>query len=158
MFCFLQLLSTVLRRRESQSHDETLALSPENLSKKTVLPDSDHLPPVFENDDAHASASASNGNQSLSDVDNSEAKHTTSSKKRSKLHVSSSGMRVGISSANASDNWTFAKLSGGRVLNMCLNLNGEIPVRVECRTLPGAKVILSSTVRRVFVTLECAIF
>jgi hypothetical protein len=33
-----------------------------------------------------------------------------------------SGMRLGISSANASDNWTSAKLRGGVVLNLCLDL------------------------------------
>eukprot|EP00494_Astrolonche_serrata_P016896 UN17071 len=30
-------------------------------------------------------------------------------------------MRVGISSANASDNWTNSKLSGGMVVNFCMN-------------------------------------
>jgi galactokinase/mevalonate kinase-like predicted kinase len=39
-------------------------------------------------------------------------------------------MRVGISSANASDNWTFSKLRGGVVLNFALDLSaGEGPPR-----------------------------
>jgi galactokinase/mevalonate kinase-like predicted kinase len=43
-----------------------------------------------------------------------------------------SGMRIGISSANASDNWTNSKLRGGRVINLCVNLNGIAPVSSTC--------------------------
>jgi hypothetical protein len=43
----------------------------------------------------------------------------------------SSGMRIGISSANASDNWTNAKLRGGRVVNVCVNLYGQPPLSAE---------------------------
>ncbi|KNC46322.1 uncharacterized protein AMSG_02774 [Thecamonas trahens ATCC 50062] len=55
--------------------------------------------------------------------------------------VSMSGMRIGISSANASDNWTSAKLGGGSVLNMAVNINGTRPLcakvsRVQA-PLPG---------------------
>lgn len=41
---------------------------------------------------------------------------------------SSSGMRIGLSSANASDNWTNAKLRYGKVLNVSVNLDGKAPV------------------------------
>jgi galactokinase/mevalonate kinase-like predicted kinase len=37
-------------------------------------------------------------------------------------HVARVPMRVGLSSANASDNWTFSKLRGGRVANFALDL------------------------------------
>jgi galactokinase/mevalonate kinase-like predicted kinase/glutathione synthase/RimK-type ligase-like ATP-grasp enzyme len=45
-----------------------------------------------------------------------------------RLHRALSPMRVGISSANASDNWTFSKLRGGVVLNFAVDLAAqEVP-------------------------------
>jgi galactokinase/mevalonate kinase-like predicted kinase len=45
-----------------------------------------------------------------------------------KLYRAISPMRVGISSANASDNWTFSKLRGGVVLNFAVDLAAqEVP-------------------------------
>ena len=53
-------------------------------------------------------------------------------------------MRVGISSANASDNWTFSKLRGGVVLNFALDLSasGQSPspplsATIETTSEPG---------------------
>jgi galactokinase/mevalonate kinase-like predicted kinase len=46
-----------------------------------------------------------------------------------KLYRAVSPMRVGISSANASDNWTFSKLRGGVVLNFAVDLAAqEVPM------------------------------
>ncbi len=46
-------------------------------------------------------------------------------KDRAKIYRAVCPMRVGISSANASDNWTFSKLRGGAVLNFAVNLAAE---------------------------------
>eukprot|EP00475_Leptophrys_vorax_P006839 TRINITY_DN14273_c0_g1_i1.p1 TRINITY_DN14273_c0_g1~~TRINITY_DN14273_c0_g1_i1.p1 ORF type:complete len:678 (+),score=145.08 TRINITY_DN14273_c0_g1_i1:271-2034(+) len=55
-----------------------------------------------------------------------------------------SGMRIGISSANASDNWTNAKLRGGRVVNVSVNLFGQPPVSAEIsRTRSTDDVLLT---------------
>ncbi len=51
-------------------------------------------------------------------------------KRRSTVFRAISPMRVGISSANASDNWTFSKLRGGMVVNFAVDLSpheGEPP-------------------------------
>lgn len=42
--------------------------------------------------------------------------------------VARTGVRIGLSSANASDNWTQAKQRGGRVLNVAVTLDGVQPV------------------------------
>jgi hypothetical protein len=49
--------------------------------------------------------------------------------------LSRSGMRVGISSANASDNWTSAKLRGGVVVNFTARLS--VPSGSEKRITVG---------------------
>ena len=64
-------------------------------------------------------------------------------------HVCSSGMRIGISSANASDNWTNAKLRGGDVVNVSVNLDGEVPMRASLELLHQPVVVLASTDRLV---------
>ena len=61
-------------------------------------------------------------------------------------HTVHSGMRVGISSANASDNWTFAKLMGGQVLNVTINFNEQLKHE---STSTDSKCPLFSSVSRV---------
>ncbi len=64
-------------------------------------------------------------------------------------------MRVGISSANASDNWTCSKLRGGRVVNFAVDLaagEGEAPrppVRVSLEALadPVVELVTRSRMR-----------
>ena len=61
-----------------------------------------------------------------------------------------SGMRVGISSANASDNWSNSKLSGGVTVNMSICFSalpaGVAPVTATLRLVPGeVKIALSVT-------------
>jgi galactokinase/mevalonate kinase-like predicted kinase len=61
-----------------------------------------------------------------------------------------SPMRVGISSANASDNWTFSKLRGGMVLNFAVDLaptdrdEPRPPISVVVETLPGPGLVLET--------------
>jgi galactokinase/mevalonate kinase-like predicted kinase len=61
-----------------------------------------------------------------------------------------SPMRVGISSANASDNWTFSKLRGGMVLNFAVDLapaereRPRPPIGVAVETLPGPGLVLET--------------
>jgi len=49
------------------------------------------------------------------------------------IHQTRSGMRVGISSANASDNWTNSKLRGGKVINVSINLDGLGGAPLTCQ-------------------------
>jgi galactokinase/mevalonate kinase-like predicted kinase len=59
-------------------------------------------------------------------------------------YESVSPMRVGLSSANASDNWTFSKLRGGAVVNFAVDLamgdSGapHAPISAELETIPAA--------------------
>jgi hypothetical protein len=61
-----------------------------------------------------------------------------------------SPMRVGISSANASDNWTFSKLRGGRVLNFAVDLapadgaEPRPPITVTVEALPAPGLVLET--------------
>lgn len=72
------------------------------------------------------------------------------------IYETQSGMRVGISSANASDNWTNSKLDGGFTVNMCINLMMNInsnhsrdmiaPVMAKCHIIPNdVKIVLETT-------------
>ncbi|ETO12551.1 hypothetical protein RFI_24825, partial [Reticulomyxa filosa] len=63
-------------------------------------------------------------------------------------HETSSGMRVSISSANASDNWTNSKLRGGLSINMCINLDSIIdtpPVSAKTYVVPNRLCIVLKT-------------
>jgi len=64
-----------------------------------------------------------------------------------KAHRSESGMRVGISSANASDNWTNSKLSGGMVVNVAINFTelGKCPVECILQRIDTPQIILETT-------------
>lgn len=63
-------------------------------------------------------------NQLPSHLSNEEAwrRHSTMAACGASTLLCRSGMRVGISSANASDNWSSAKLRGGAVVNFALHL------------------------------------
>ena len=56
-------------------------------------------------------------------------------------------MRVGISSANASDNWTNSKLSGGMVVNVAINFTelGKCPVDCILQRIDTPEIILETT-------------
>jgi galactokinase/mevalonate kinase-like predicted kinase len=55
---------------------------------------------------------------------------------------SSSPMRFSISSANASDNWTNAKLRGGKVLNISVDLNSRNPLSVSLSRFDHSEPVL----------------
>eukprot|EP01083_Nonionella_stella_P067794 179539_1 len=63
-------------------------------------------------------------------------------------YSTSSGMRVGISSANASDNWTNSKLNGGVTINMAINLDSlprATPVTAQVHCIASNVCIRLST-------------
>jgi hypothetical protein len=54
---------------------------------------------------------------------------------------SRSGMRIGLSSGNASDNWTHTKLRGSAVLNCAIDLSTESVVQVTVELLQDSQVL-----------------
>ncbi len=59
-----------------------------------------------------------------------------------KVFWSKGPARMGVSSANASDAWTFSKLIGGFTLNMGIDILEQSPVMTEVQRLDENKIIL----------------
>ncbi len=84
-------------------------------------------------------------------------------KDASKSYRATSPMRVGISSANASDNWTFSKLRGGVVLNFAVDLADkegsppEPPVSATLEPLDHPVLIIETVSRLETDRPNCAV-